>query len=90
MFDRFARWCRFIHFDKRGTGVSDRRSMVPGLDERVEDLRAVMDAAEVESAHFFVQSDGGPMALMFAHSYPHRVDSMTLFGSGPTMAPGPA
>lgn len=87
MFDRFSRWCRYIHFDKRGTGASDRRSAVPGIDERVEDLRAVMDAADVRSAHLFAQSDGGPMALMFAATYPRRVESLTLFGSGATMAP---
>jgi pimeloyl-ACP methyl ester carboxylesterase/DNA-binding SARP family transcriptional activator len=86
MFDRFASWCRYIHFDKRGTGASDRRSTVPGIDERVEDLKAIMDAAEVPTAHLFVQSDGGPMAIMFAATYPDRVDSITLFGSGATMS----
>ncbi len=87
MLERFGSWCRFIHFDKRGTGASDRRSAVPGIDERVEDLRAVLDAADVESAHLFVQSDGGPMAIMFAVTYPHRVESLVLCGSGATMAP---
>ena len=87
MLERFGSWSRFIHFDKRGTGASDRRSAVPGIDERVEDIRAVLDAVGVESAHLFVQSDGGPMAIMFAVTYPHRVESLILCGSGATMAP---
>ena len=65
MLDRFGSFSRFLVFDKRGTGVSDRRSQMPGIDERVEDIRAVMDHAAIESAHLFVQSDGGPMAILF-------------------------
>ena len=81
MLERFASFSRYVHFDKRGTGASDRRSAVPGIDERVEDLRAVMDAAGVGSAHLFVQSDGGPMAILFAATYPERVESLILCGS---------
>lgn len=87
MLERFGRFSRYIVFDKRGTGASDRRSRVPGLDERVDDMRAVMDEAEVDSAHLFVQSDGGPMALMFAATYPDRVESITMFGSGARVFP---
>lgn len=87
MFERFGSFSRWIHFDKRGTGVSDRRSHMPGIDERVEDLRAVMDAAEVDRAHVFGQSEGGPMALLFAATYPERVESLTLFGSGARSLP---
>ncbi len=87
MFDRFASFCRFVHFDKRGTGSSDRRSHVPGIDERVDDLRSVMDHASIERAHFFANSEGGPMALLFAATYPDRVQSLTLWGSGPSMMP---
>lgn len=83
MFERFAAFARWIQFDKRGTGSSDRRVRVPGLDERVDDLRAVMDAAEVDRAHLFGQSEGGPMAILFAVTYPDRVESLTLFGTGP-------
>lgn len=81
MLERFGSFSRYLHFDKRGTGSSDRRSQVPGIDERVEDLRAVMDAAEIDQAHFFAQSDGGPMAILFAVTYPHRVQSLTLYGT---------
>ncbi len=83
MFERFGGFCRWIQFDKRGTGSSDRRVRVPGLDERVDDLRAVMDAAGVDRAHLFGQSEGGPMAILFAVTYPDRVESLTLFGTGP-------
>ncbi len=87
MLERFGSFCRYLHFDKRGTGASDRRSRVPGIDERVEDLRAVMDHAGVGSAHLYVNSEGGPMAILFAATYPDRAESLTLWGSGPAMVP---
>ncbi len=87
MFERFASFSRFLHFDKRGTGASDRRSHIPGIDERVEDLRAVMDHAGIERSHLFVASEGGPMAILFAATYPDRVESLTLWGSGASMLP---
>ncbi len=86
MLRRFARFSRFIPFDKRGTGASDGAE-VNDIDERVDDLRAVMDAAGVERAHLFASSEGGPMAVVFAASYPHRVESLILWGTGPYMAP---
>ena len=87
MFDRFSSFSRFLHFDKRGTGASDRRSQVQGIDERVDDVRAVMDHAGIERAHFYAASEGGPMAILFAATYPDRVESLTLFGSGASMVP---
>ncbi|MGI9646155.1 MAG: alpha/beta fold hydrolase, partial [Ilumatobacteraceae bacterium] len=87
MLDRIAAFTRFIPFDKRGTGSSDRTVPVPSIDERVDDLRAVMDAAGVERAHLFAQSEGGPMTLLFAATYPHRVDSVILHGSAARLAP---
>ena len=86
MLRRFAGFSRFIHFDKRGTGASDQAE-VNDIDERVDDLRAVMDAAGVERAHLFASSEGGPMAVLFAATYPHRVESLILWGTGPYMAP---
>lgn len=82
MFARFAAFSRWIQFDKRGTGSSDRRVRIPGIDERVDDMRAVMDSAGVERAHLFGQSGGGPTAVLFAVTYPERVDGLILFGSG--------
>ncbi|MEM9465508.1 MAG: alpha/beta fold hydrolase [Actinomycetota bacterium] len=81
MFDRFGRFCDYLHFDKRGTGASDVAQTVPGIDERVDDLRAVLDAEAIERAHLFAQSEGGPLALLFAASYPERAKSITLMGS---------
>lgn len=81
MFERFAAFSRFLHFDKRGTGASDRRSRIPGIDERVADVEAIMDAADIERAHFFAASEGGPMAILFAATYPERVESLILTGS---------
>lgn len=87
MLERFGSFSRFIPFDKRGTGVSDRRSQVNAIDERVDDLRAVMDAAEVERAHLFAASEGGPMAILFAATYPDRVESLILNGTGAFLLP---
>jgi pimeloyl-ACP methyl ester carboxylesterase/DNA-binding SARP family transcriptional activator len=85
MLKRFGAFSRFIHFDKRGTGCSDRRSRVNGIDERVDDLRAVMDDAGVNQAHLYANSEGGPMAILFAVTFPERVLSLTLHGSGPSL-----
>ncbi|MEX1038707.1 MAG: alpha/beta fold hydrolase, partial [Acidimicrobiia bacterium] len=87
MLDRFGTFSRYLHFDKRGTGASDRRSEIPGIDERVDDVQRVMDDADIESAHLFVQSDGGPMAILFAATYPERVNSLILHGTGACLAP---
>ena len=82
MFDRLGSFSRWVHFDKRGTGASDRRSRVPGIDERVDDFRAVMDAAGIDRAFLYGASEGGPMALLFAVTYPERVEGIILHGSG--------
>lgn len=85
MLERLGSFCRYLHFDKRGTGCSDRRSRVADMDQRVDDVRAVMDHAGIEHAHLFGSSEGGPMTLLFAATYPERVDSLILFGSGATL-----
>ena len=87
MFNRFGSFSRYTHFDKRGVGASDRGSRVVELDQRVDDLRAVMDAIGAERASFFAQSEGGPMALLFAATYPDRVDRIVLHGSSPRLRP---
>lgn len=87
MLDRFASFCRFVHFDKRGTGASDRTGRIDSIDERVDDLRGVMDAAGVERAHIFGGSEGGPVAALFAATYPHRVEGLILSGTGATLYP---
>src|SRR5262249_14318264 len=82
-FDRLASFCRFIIFDKRGTGMSDRVSNreLPTLEQRMDDVRAVMDAAGFERAVLLGYSEGGPMSLLFAATYPDRTTALILHGS---------
>ena len=85
----FTRFARVIFFDKRGTGCSDPVVGPPTLDERVDDIKAVMDAAGVERAFVEGLSEGGPMAMLFAATYPERVQGLLLYGTFPKMeAPG--
>jgi pimeloyl-ACP methyl ester carboxylesterase len=79
--ERLASFSRLICFDKRGTGLSDRVSAIPTLEERMDDVRAVMDAVGSERAALFGISEGGPMSLLFAATYPERTIALTLFGS---------
>lgn len=76
--DRLAGFARVVMFDKRGTGLSDRVSELPGLDVRMDDLRAVMDAAGFENAALLGVSEGGPLAAMFAATYPERCRALVL------------
>ncbi len=80
---RLASFGRLILFDKRGTGLSDPMKRPPTLAERVDDIRAVMDAVGVERAHLFGVSEGGALSIAFAAQYPHRVESLILYGSYP-------
>lgn len=80
--ERFGSFSCVLHFDKRGTGASDRTVNVPTLDERVEDLAAVMDDAGVERAFLVGVSEGRPVALAFAATFPRRVDGVVLLCSG--------
>jgi pimeloyl-ACP methyl ester carboxylesterase len=67
---RLATYARVVTFDKRGTGMSDRVAELPGLDQRMDDLRAVMDAAGVEQAALLGISEGAPLSILFAATYP--------------------
>ena len=82
MLDRLGSFARVLHFDKRGTGASDRTARMPTMDERVEDLRAVMQDAGIERAHLLGVSEGGPMALALAATYPDVVEGVVLMSSG--------
>ena len=77
---RLAESCRLILFDKRGTGMSDRDVGAPTLEERADDIRAVLEAAESEKSSIFGVSEGANMATMFAAIYPELVSSITLVG----------
>ena len=78
---RLASYARAAVFDKRGTGMSDRVSELPGLDQRMDDLRAVMDAVGMEQAALLGISEGGPLAALFAATYPERCSALVLYGS---------
>src|SRR5215468_2654003 len=73
---RLASFCRLILLDRRGTGLSDRVAELPTLEQRMDDVRAVMDAAGSERAALFGISEGGPMCLMFAATYPERTSAL--------------
>ncbi len=78
---RLASFSRLILFDKRGAGMSDRIEGVPTLEQRMDDLRAVMDAADSSRAALLGMSEGAAMAAMFAATYPERVTSLVLMGA---------
>jgi pimeloyl-ACP methyl ester carboxylesterase len=79
--ERLASFSRLILFDKRGCGLSDRVSGQPSLEQRMDDVRAVMDAAGSERAAIFGESEGGPMSMMFAATYPERTIGLVLYGA---------
>ena len=72
---------RLIRFDKRGTGLSDRPPGLPDLEARMDDVRAVMDAAGSRRAVLFGYSEGAPMAILFAATYPERTRALVLYGA---------
>ncbi len=88
-FRRLASFARVTLFDKRGTGLSDRTGRLPSLEERMDDIRAVMDAAGVEQASLFGVSEGGPLTLLFAATYPERVRALVLYGTYPRVLRAP-
>jgi len=80
-FRRLASFSRLILFDKRGTGMSDRTSQVFTLEQRMEDVNAVLDAVGSKRAALFGTSEGGPMSILFAASHPQRTIALVIFGS---------
>jgi class 3 adenylate cyclase len=83
----FARWLRrlgsfsrVIMFDKRGTGLSDQVSELPGMDQRLDDVRAVMDAVGIERAVIFGISEGGSLSTLFAAIHPERTQALIVYG----------
>ncbi|HET6770305.1 MAG TPA: alpha/beta fold hydrolase [Actinomycetota bacterium] len=78
---RLASFSRLIRFDKRGTGLSDRPPGLPDLETRMDDVRAVMDAVGSKRAALFGYSEGGPMSVLFAATYPERAMSLILYGT---------
>jgi class 3 adenylate cyclase len=85
---RYARWlerlgqgCRVVLFDKRGTGLSDRVPALPAMDERMDDVRAVMDAVGLDKAAIFGISEGGSLAAFFAACHPEKCSALVLYGA---------
>jgi class 3 adenylate cyclase len=78
--DQLASFSRLILFDKRGMGLSER-SRIGTLEERMDDVRAVMDAAGSERASLIGVSEGGPMSMLFAATYPERTEALLLIGA---------
>ena len=74
-------FARLILFDKRGTGLSDRTSGAPDLETRMDDIRAVMDAVGSKRAAIMGFSEGGPMSMLFAATYPERTAALILYGT---------
>lgn len=80
-FRRIASFSRLIMFDKRGTGLSDPFTGVPTLEERSDDVRAVMEAVGSTAAFLCGLSEGGPMSVLFSAAYPDRTRGLILIGS---------
>jgi class 3 adenylate cyclase len=78
---RLASYARVVIFDKRGTGLSDRVADLPTLDQRIDDLRAVMDAVDMEQAALLGISEGGTMCALFAATHPNRCRALLLCGA---------
>ncbi len=87
-FERLASFSRLILLDKRGLGVSDRVAGWATLEERMDDLRAVMDAAGSESAALVGVSEGGPLSLLFAAAHPERCSALCVVGGFARMVRG--
>jgi pimeloyl-ACP methyl ester carboxylesterase/AraC-like DNA-binding protein len=79
-FEQLAKVARIILFDKRGTGLSDRVVDLSTLEERMDDIRAVMDAVGSQKAVLFGHSEGGSVSALFAATYPNRTISLITFG----------
>jgi class 3 adenylate cyclase len=88
-FDRLASFSRLIMFDRRGSGLSDPVLGAPTLEEQMDDVVAVMDAAGSGQAAVFAQLDGGAMAALFAATHPERAGSLILYEAMPRMSWAP-
>ena len=78
---RLGETARVILFDKRGTGLSDRVDHQPGMDARMDDVRAVMDAVGVERAAIMGVSEAGSLASLFAAIHPELCQALILYGA---------
>jgi pimeloyl-ACP methyl ester carboxylesterase len=86
---RLASFSRLIVFDKRGTGMSDPVASPPSMDQRMDDIRTVMDAAGSGRGTIFGISEGGTLGLLFSHAHPERTQALILYGSWARRLAGP-
>ena len=86
---RLASFSRLIVFDKRGSGMSDPVDSPPSMDQRMDDIRAVMDAADSRRGTLFGISEGGTLSMLFAYKHPERARALVLYGSWARRLPGP-
>jgi class 3 adenylate cyclase len=87
--ERLSAFARVLVYDKRGCGLSDPVSEPPSVEERIDDTRAVMDAAGIERAAVFGCSEGASLAAFFAAAHPDRVSHTILYGSFARITPDP-
>ena len=87
---RISEFSRLITLDKRGTGLSDRVPGAPSLETRMDDIKAVMDAAESERAALFGLADGGCLAALFAATYPEQTAALVLYATLPRYTRSPS
>jgi pimeloyl-ACP methyl ester carboxylesterase/class 3 adenylate cyclase len=80
LFRRLSSMFRLVRFDKRGTGLSDRPTAMATLEQRADDIRAVMDAAGIDAAYIFGMSEGASMAALFAATHPQRTRALLIWG----------
>src|SRR5438067_11069928 len=88
-FNRLAGFSRLIMFDRRGSGLSDPVQRAPTLEEQMDDVVAVMQAAGSEQAAVFAQLEGGAMAALFAATHPERTSALVLYEAMPRMSWAP-
>src|SRR5271169_803650 len=81
---RLSSFCRLILFDKRGTGMSDRGSQIFTLEQRMHDVQAILDEIGSERAALFGVSEGGPMSLLYAATYPERTAALVRMAHMPS------
>lgn len=89
LFERVGEFARLLLFDRRGVGLSDRLAEPQTLEQRNDDIRAVLDAAGSERAFILGLSEGGNMATLFAATYPDRTIGLILHGTKPRWAWAP-
>jgi class 3 adenylate cyclase len=88
-FTRLASFSRLIMFDRRGSGLSDPVPQAPTLEEQIDDVVAVMDAAGSKQAAVYAQLEGGAMAMLFAATHPDRTTALVLYEAMPRMSWAP-